>query len=404
MFSENLKIKISKRAQEMQASPIRKLYPFAVEAKRKGITVYHLNIGQPDVPTPPQIFDGIRNFKEKVLPYGPSDGLPELKEVIAHYFKRFDVEVLPSEVFITTGGSESILFAFILVGDYGDEVLVPEPFYTNYLGFAQQVGINLRPIPTSVEDGFHLPDEGIIRSLISPKTKAILLCSPNNPTGTIYEDEEFDRVIKIVKEHGLYLLVDEVYREFAFDGRKPSTLLKFKDIQQQLIVLDSISKRFSACGARIGFIVTKNKEAYDAFMKMGQARLCPPTIEQWGAINGFKHIDEFMEPMIKEYEKRRNVVFEELEKIPGIEARKPEGAFYTVVKLPVKNAEDFALWLLKDYNYEGKTVMVAPAESFYLTPGKGVDEVRIAYVLEEDKLRDAIRIIGEALKEYNLRR
>lgn len=404
MFSENLKIKISKRAQEMQASPIRKLYPFAVEAKRKGITVYHLNIGQPDVPTPSQIFDGIRSFNEKVLPYGPSDGLPELKEVIAHYFKRFDVEVSPSEVFVTTGGSESILFAFILVGDYGDEVLVPEPFYTNYLGFAQQVGIKLRPIPTSVEDGFHLPDERIIRSLISSKTKAILLCSPNNPTGTIYEDEEFDRVIKIVKEHGLYLLVDEVYREFAFDGRKPFTLLKFKDIQQQLIVLDSISKRFSACGARIGFIITKNKEAYDAFMKMGQARLCPPTIEQWGAINGFKHIDEFMEPMIKEYEKRRNVVFEELEKIPGIEARKPEGAFYTVVKLPVKNAEDFALWLLKDYNYEGKTVMVAPAESFYLTPGKGVDEVRIAYVLEEDKLRDAIRIMGEALKEYKLRR
>ncbi|MGB9823807.1 MAG: pyridoxal phosphate-dependent aminotransferase [Candidatus Hydrothermia bacterium] len=404
MIRENMVLRISERAREMQASPIRKLYPFAVEAKKKGITVYHLNIGQPDVPTPPQIFDGIKSFNEKVLPYGPSDGLPELKEVIATYFKRFSVEVSPSEVFVTTGGSEAIQFAFTVVGDYGEEILVPEPFYTNYMGFAQQVGINLRPIPTSVEDGFHLPDEKTIRSLITPKTRAILLCSPNNPTGTIYEDTEFERIIKIAKEFGLYLLVDEVYREFAFDGRKPSTLLKFNEIHQQLIVLDSISKRFSACGARIGFIVTKNREVYDAIMKMGQARLCPPTIEQWGAINGFKHIDEFIEPMIKEYEKRRNVVFEELEKISGIEARKPEGAFYTVVKLPVKNAEDFALWLLKDFNYNGKTVMVAPAESFYLTPGKGIDEVRIAYVLEEDKLRDSIKILGEALKEYNLRR
>lgn len=404
MSQEKETIKISKRAQEMQASPIRKLYPYAVQAKKKGIEVYHLNIGQPDVPTPHQIFDGIRSFSEKVLPYGPSDGLPELKEVVAHYFSRFDVEVSPSEVFVTTGGSEAVLFAFLLVGDFGDEVLVPEPFYTNYQGFAQQVGITLRPIPTSVEDGFHLPSGNVIHSLVSSKTRAIMLCSPNNPTGTIYDDSEFEEVIKVVNEFGLYLLVDEVYREFAFDGRKPSTLLKFKDIHENLVILDSISKRFSACGARIGFIVTKNREALNAFMKMGQARLCPPTIEQWGAINGFKHIDEFIGPMIREYERRRNVVFEELEKIPGIEARKPEGAFYTVVKLPVKNAEDFALWMLRDFNHNGKTVMVAPAESFYLTPGKGVDEVRIAYVLEEDKLRDAMKILGEAILEYNSRR
>ncbi|MGB4464008.1 MAG: pyridoxal phosphate-dependent aminotransferase [Candidatus Hydrothermia bacterium] len=403
MLKENLISKISKRAKEMQASPIRKLYPFAVQAKRRGITVYHLNIGQPDVPTPVQLLAGIKNFNETVLPYGPSDGLLELREEIAQYFKKFDVEVDPSEVFITTGGSEAVLFAFILVGDFGDEVLVPEPFYTNYQGFAQQVGITLRPIPTSVEDGFHLPNREVIKSLITPKTKAILLCSPNNPTGTIYEDNEFEEVISVVREFDLYLLVDEVYREFAFDGRKPSTLLRFKDIHDRLIVLDSISKRFSACGARIGFIVTKNTEALSAFMKMGQARLCPPTIEQWGAINGFKHIDEFIDDMIGEYERRRNVVFEELKKFPDIEARKPEGAFYTVVKLPVKNAEDFAVWLLKDFQHNGKTVMVAPAESFYLTPGKGVDEVRIAYVLEEDKLRDAIRILGKAVSVYNQR-
>ncbi len=404
MSIEKNTVRISNRAKEMQASPIRKLYPYAVEAKKKGITVYHLNIGQPDVPTPRQIFEGIRNFSDPVLPYGPSDGIPELREAIAHYFERFGVKVSPSEVFITTGGSEAILFAFLLVGDYGDEVLVPEPFYTNYQGFAQQVGIILRPIPTSVEDGFHLPSYEVIKKLVTDKTRAILLCSPNNPTGTIYEDEEFENVIKVVKEFGLYLLVDEVYREFAFDGRKPTTTLKFEDVHDQLIVLDSISKRFSACGARVGFIVTKNREFLEAFLKMGQARLCPPTIEQWGAVNGFRHIDEFIGPMIAEYEKRRNAVFDELAKIPGIEARKPEGAFYTVVKLPVENAEDFALWLLKDFNVDGKTLMVAPAESFYLTPGKGVDEVRIAYVLEEDKLRDAIRILGTALEVYNSRR
>uniref|UniRef100_A0A7C2K2K9 Aminotransferase n=1 Tax=candidate division WOR-3 bacterium TaxID=2052148 RepID=A0A7C2K2K9_UNCW3 len=397
-------MRISNRAKEMQASPIRKLYPYAVEAKKRGVTVYHLNIGQPDVPTPKQIFDGIKNFNDPVLPYGPSDGIPELREAIAQYFERFGVKVLPSEVFITTGGSEAILFAFLLVGDYGDEVLVPEPFYTNYQGFAQQVGIGLRPIPTSVEDGFHLPSYEAIKRLVTDKTRAILLCSPNNPTGTIYEDEEFENVIKVVKEFGLYLLVDEVYREFAFDGRKPTTTLRFEEVHEQLIILDSISKRFSACGARVGFIVTKNKEFLDAFLKMGQARLCPPTIEQWGAVYGFRHIDEFIGPMIAEYEKRRNAVFEELEKIPGIEARKPEGAFYTVVKLPVKNAEDFALWLLKDFNEDGKTLMVAPAESFYLTPGKGVDEVRIAYVLEEEKLREAIKILGKALEIYNSRR
>jgi len=404
MALEKNTIRISNRAKEMQASPIRKLYPYAVEAKKRGVTVYHLNIGQPDVPTPKQIFDGIKNFNDPVLPYGPSDGIPELREAIAQYFERFGVKVLPSEVFITTGGSEAILFAFLLVGDYGDEVLVPEPFYTNYQGFAQQVGIGLRPIPTSVEDGFHLPSYEAIKRLVTDKTRAILLCSPNNPTGTIYEDEEFENVIKVVKEFGLYLLVDEVYREFAFDGRKPTTTLRFEEVHEQLIILDSISKRFSACGARVGFIVTKNKEFLDAFLKMGQARLCPPTIEQWGAVYGFRHIDEFIGPMIAEYEKRRNAVFEELEKIPGIEARKPEGAFYTVVKLPVKNAEDFALWLLKDFNEDGKTLMVAPAESFYLTPGKGVDEVRIAYVLEEEKLREAIKILGKALEIYNSRR
>jgi len=400
MKNVNFKISLSKRASVMPASPIRKLYPYAVEAKKRGITVYHLNIGQPDIPTPPQIFDAIKNYDEKVLPYGPSDGLPELRETIARYFNRFNVTVSPDEVFITTGGSEAILFASMAIADFGDEIILPEPFYTNYNGFAIVSGIKLVPVSTHVENGFHLPDKSEFEKKINSRTKAILLCSPNNPTGTIYTDEELEMVIDLVKKYNLFLLVDEVYREFVFNGGEPKTVLRYSDISDRLIVLDSISKRFSACGARIGFIVTKNKHVLEAVLKFGQARLCPPTIEQLGAIAGFKYMDEFMEDMIREYEKRRDIVFEELEKIEGVFARKPEGAFYTIVKLPVKNAEDFAKWMLKDFNLDGKTTMVAPAEAFYLTPGRGRNEVRIAYVLEEDKLREAIRILGEGLKKY----
>ena len=335
MKNVNFKISLSKRASVMPASPIRKLYPYAVEAKKRGITVYHLNIGQPDIPTPPQIFDAIKNYDEKVLPYGPSDGLPELRETIARYFNRFNVTVSPDEVFITTGGSEAILFASMAIADFGDEIILPEPFYTNYNGFAIVSGIKLVPVSTHVENGFHLPDKSEFEKKINSRTKAILLCSPNNPTGTIYTDEELEMVIDLVKKYNLFLLVDEVYREFVFNGGEPKTVLRYSDISDRLIVLDSISKRFSACGARIGFIITKNKHVLEAVLKFGQARLCPPTIEQVGAIAGFKYMDEFMEDMIREYEKRRDIVFEELEKIEGVFARKPEGAFYTIVKLPL---------------------------------------------------------------------
>ncbi len=390
----------SSRAISMPASPIRRLQPFADEAKKKGITVYHLNIGQPDIPTPRVIFDAIHSFSENVLAYGPSDGLPSLRETISKYFERFNVNIAPEEVFITTGGSEAILFVMMAVADPGDEIIVVEPFYTNYKGFAMMSGVKLVPVSTSVENGFHLPGEDEFRKKITKRTKAILIASPNNPTGTVYSKEEIETVANVAKEAGLFLIADEVYREFTFDGRTHFSVLQLPGMEKNAIVVDSISKRFSACGARIGFIATKNRELLKYIMKFGQARLCPPTIEQIGAIAGFEHIDTFLKDTIREYEERRNVVYEEIMKIEGAFTLKPEGAFYTVVKLPVKDAEKFAEWMLRDFNLDGKTTMVAPAEGFYVTPGKGKDEVRIAYVLEKEKLREAMRILREGIKKY----
>jgi len=394
---------LSKRITNMQESPIRKFYPYALEAKRKGVEVYHLNIGQPDVETPKVFFDAIKSFSDKVLPYGPSDGLPELKEIICRYFDEdYGIKISCDETFVTTAGSEALLFVFFAIADYGDEIIVPEPFYTNYNGFAQLSGVKLVPITTKVEDGFHLTNFKEFENKISSKTKAILLCNPNNPTGTLYEKDEIKKVLDIAKRHDLWLIIDEVYREFVFDNRKPYTSLEFED--DRIIITDSVSKRFSACGARIGFVVTKNKEILRNILKAGQARLCPPTLEQIGAIYAYKERRAYLDKVVKEYEERRNVVFEELEKIEGVFAVKPEGAFYTVIKLPVEDAEDFVIFLLKDFNYNGKTVMLAPAKAFYVSPDKGKNEVRIAYVLEKEKLRDAMKILEKALDEYRPKR
>ncbi len=393
---------ISRRGAAMPASPIRKLVPYANEAKKKGIHVYHLNIGQPDIATPPVIFNAIAEYAntEKVLPYGPSDGLPELKEAISDYLKGYDIDVAPDEVFVTTAGSEAIVFSMMAVADPGDEFIVFEPFYTNYNGFARMADVKLVPVTTSVEEGFHLPPREAIESKITEHTRGIILCNPNNPTGTVYTRDEVDMVMQIAKEHDLFVLSDEVYREFTFDGRKHTSALSFASEADRVIVMDSISKRFSACGARIGYIISKNRGVLETLLKFGQARLCPPTIEQVGAVAGFRHISEFMSDMIAEYERRRDAVYEELMKIPGVFTRKPEGAFYTVVRLPVENAEEFAIFMLKDFNIDGKTTMVAPANGFYATEGKGQDEIRIAYVLEVEQLRDAIRILGEGLKAF----
>ncbi len=391
---------LSKRGMEVEASPIRKLVPFADEAKKRGIKVYHINIGQPDIPTPPFILDSMRAFSNPVLPYGPSQGILELREAISNYFKQYGVEIDPCEIFVTSGGSEAIFFAFLATMDEGDEVLIPEPYYTNYNGFANMAGVNIVPIPTDVRNGFHLPEKDVIEKLISNRTRAIMLCSPNNPTGAVYTKDEYERIKQVAEKYNLYIISDEVYREFIFNGTEPFSVLKLDTEPERLIVIDSISKRFSACGARIGFIATKNKKVLANVLKYGQARLCPPTIEQYGAVEGYKRLNEFLPEMIKEYKERRDAAFEVIESNPDIFALRPDGAFYAVLKLPVKDADHFAKWLLSDFNYDGKTVMVAPAKPFYRSENKGVDEVRIAYVLEKDLMKEALSILVEGLKEY----
>jgi len=393
-------MRVSGRGLSMPASPIRRLIPYANKAKERGISVYHLNIGDPDVPTPKVILKAIKGFKQKVLSYGPSEGLKELRKAISDYFGDYGIDVEPDNVFITTGGSEAIFFVFSAICDPGDEVIIPEPFYTNYNGFANMAGVKIKPLTLSVENGFHLPPKDDIKHLITDKTRAILICSPNNPTGTVYSREEIQSIIDLALEYDLWVLSDEVYREFVFDGRKHTSVLEFREAAERTVVMDSISKRFSCCGARIGFIVTRNRELWSTLLKFGQARLCPPTIEQMGAIAGFKHWKEFMPGIIDEYRLRRDVVFEEIENIEGAFTLKPEGAFYTVVKLPVDDAEEFIKWMLTEFNINGKTTMLAPASGFYSTAGTGLDEARIAYVLNQDKLRDAMNILREGLKVY----
>ena len=394
-------MKISKRVKDMQESPIRKLLSYAEDAKSRGIHVYHLNIGQPDIETPPVMYEAIKNYSERVLAYGPSQGLKVARETVADYLKDYGYNIEPDDVFITTGGSEAIIFAFMAICNPGDEIIIPEPFYTNYNGFASMADVNIRPLTTDVENGFHLPERDEIVKLINEKTSGILICNPNNPTGTVLSRDEIDMLADIAVEHDLYLLADEVYREFIFDGRKHVSLLHYDNLKERVIVMDSISKRFSACGARIGNIVTRNRQLMKGILKLGQARLCPPTIEQIGMIEAYRHMDTFMDDMISEYEKRRNIVFSEIEHIEGAFTRKPEGAFYTVVKLPVDSADTFAKWMLTNFEKDGKTVMIAPAAGFYASKGKGEDEIRIAYVLNTNDLKDAVSILAEGIEQYN---
>ncbi|MDD3803508.1 MAG: pyridoxal phosphate-dependent aminotransferase [bacterium] len=396
-------MKISKRVNLMQESPIRKLLSYSDDAKSRGLKVYHLNIGQPDIPTPTFIYDAIKNYSEHVLAYGPSQGLKVARDTVAEYLNSMKYNVDHKDVFITTGGSEAIVFAMMVAADYGDEIIIPEPFYTNYNGFATMAGVKVVPLTTKVEDGFHLPEERELEKVITSKTKAILICSPNNPTGTIFTRKEMEMVVRVAKKHNLYILSDEVYREFVFDGKKHTSILEIEEARDISIMMDSISKRFSACGARIGYLVSKNPEIMKGVLKLGQARLCPPTIEQIGMIEGYKHMKSFMDEMIKEYQDRRDVVYENLKKVKGVFTRKPEGAFYVVVKLPVDNADEFAKWMLTDFSVDGKTVMVAPANGFYATEEMGKNEVRIAYVLNRNDLKDAIEILSKGIEEYNRR-
>jgi aspartate aminotransferase len=391
---------ISLRGQKIQASPIRKLKPYADQAQAKGVKVYFLNIGDPDVPTPQPVYDAFRSFNDPVLSYGPAQGFKELHTAMCDYFADYGIPLVPDNILITTGGSEAILFAFNVVADPGDEIIVFEPFYTNYNGYAYFANVTLVPLTLRGEDGFRLPSEKEIEAKITKRTRAILLCSPNNPTGTVYTPEELERVARLVKKHGLYLIGDEVYKEFVYDGLSHKSILEYKEIEDRTIVIDSISKRFSCCGARIGALITRSKDIYQAALKFAQARLCPPSVEQRAAIAAYKMGLKYFDPVRVEYQRRRDVLYEGLKAIPGVSLYKPQGAFYMIVKIPVKDVEHFVIWMLTDFSHENQTVMVAPAEGFYTTPGKGRDEMRIAYVLKEEDLKKAVVAFRAGLEKY----
>ncbi len=391
---------LSKRAQTMPASPIRRLAPLAVQARAAGKTVYSLNIGQPDIPTPRAILERLRTYNAAYVPYGPSQGLPEFIEALRTYYTRLGLRVAAEEIFVTTAGSEAILFTLGALCDPGDQVLVFEPFYTNYNGFASLMSVEPVPVTTRAEDGYHLPARAAIEAKIGPRTRAILICSPNNPTGTIYTDAEIDMLAAIARDRGLTLVADEVYREFVYDGRRHRSVLALEGLEQQVVMVDSVSKRYSLCGVRIGNIVSRNRPFMDAVLRFGQARLCPPTLGQIACTALTEVPKSYTEGVIAEYQRRRDVVFAALDRMPGVLVRRPEGAFYLCARLPVDDANAFAAYLLEDFALEGETVMVAPADGFYATPGLGRDEVRIAYVLEEAKLERAMRCLAAALVAY----
>lgn len=384
----------------MQESPIRKLVPFAQSAKEQGKNVYHLNIGQPDIQTPSSFIEAIRNFDEKVLSYSLSQGEPKLIDSIINYYAKYNMNYEKDEILITNGGSEALLFSIIAVADPGDEVLVPEPFYTNYNGFSSAVNVNVASITCRAEDGFHLPSKKEVEESINPKTRAILLSNPGNPTGVVYTKEEIQMLADIANEYNLFIIADEVYREFVYDGLEFTSFGQIKGIEDRVIIIDSISKRYSACGARIGSIASKNKELISQILKLCQGRLCVPTLEQIGAAELYKTPDIYFDTVNKEYDTRRKIVYDALQVIPGVVCKKPSGAFYVVAKLPVDNAERFAIWLLKEFDIDNETLMIAPAAGFYATPGLGKKEVRIAYILNENDLTKAMTILKAALEKY----
>ncbi|EEA85137.1 MULTISPECIES: pyridoxal phosphate-dependent aminotransferase [Peptacetobacter] len=390
----------SNRVTAMQASPIRKLVPFATAAKADGVKVYHLNIGQPDIKTPRGFFDAVKNFDDEVLEYAVSQGIPELIEALQDYYKTYDMHFDKDELLITNGGSEALLFAMMATCDPGDKLLIPEPFYTNYNGFGQCVNVGVAPITTKAENGFHLPSKEEILSKIDDKVKAILLSNPGNPTGAIYSKEELEMIAEIAIEKDLWIISDEVYREFVYDGLEYTSFGNLKQVEDRVIIIDSVSKRYSACGARIGSIASKNKELIAQIMKLCQGRLCVPTLEQIGAVELYKTPVSYFKEVNDEYRKRRDVLYSELMKVDGVICEKPTGAFYIVAKLPVDNAEDFVKWMLTEFRVDNETVMATPAEGFYATPGLGRDEIRLAYILKEEDLRKAAKILKEGLEAY----
>ena len=385
----------------MPSSPIRKLTPLANDAKARGIKVYHLNIGQPDLPTPQKAIDALSHVDRKVLEYSPSQGFLSLREKLVNYYKKFRIELTPEDIIVTTGGSEAVLFAFMACLNPGDEIIVPEPAYANYMAFAVSAGAVIKSVPSSIETGFALPPVEEFEKLITDRTKAILICNPNNPTGYLYTRSEMNQIRDIVKKHDLYLFSDEVYREFIYTGSPYISACHLEGIEQNVVLIDSVSKRYSECGIRIGALVTKNAELRKTVMKFCQARLSPPLIGQLVAEASIEDTEEYSAEVYEEYVARRKCLVDGLNKIPGVYSPIPMGAFYTVAKLPVDDADKFCAWCLSDFSYEGETVMMAPASGFYSTPGLGKDEVRIAYVLKKEDLQRAIFLLEKALEAYN---
>jgi aspartate aminotransferase len=391
---------ISDRGRQMPASPIRKLVPFSEEAKRKGRKVYHLNIGQPDIPTPESALNALRNINLKVIEYSHSAGNESYRRKLATYYQKIGINIDCSEILITTGGSEAILFALMSCVNPGEEVITPEPFYANYNGFATAAGVKIIPVTSYINEDFALPPIGEIERKITSKTKGIIICNPNNPTGYLYSKEELLLLKEIIKKHNLFLFADEAYRDFCYDGAEHFSAMNLEGIEKNVILLDSVSKRYSECGVRIGALITKNKEVISTALKFAQARLSPPGLGQIAGEASIDTPDEYFKDVNREYTARRNYMVEALNKIPGVYCPKPKGAFYTVVKLPVDDTDKFAQWLLEEFEYKNQTVMVAPASGFYSTPGSGKNEVRIAYVLKIEDLRNAMETLAEALKVY----
>jgi aspartate aminotransferase len=393
--------KVSIKGQQMPESPIRKLVPFAEIAKKKGNKVYHLNIGQPDIKTPDVALQAVKNADIKVLEYSHSAGFESYRTKLSQYYKNHGLPIDTQDIIITTGGSEALLFAMGSTMDVNDEIIIPEPFYANYNGFSTASGVKVVPVISGIETGFALPPIEAFEKLITPKTKAILICNPGNPTGYLYSQEEILKLAEIVKKHDLFLIADEVYREFIYDGDKHYSVMNVPGLEEHAIMIDSVSKRYSMCGARIGCIVSKNKEVMATAMKFAQARLSPPTYAQIASEAALETPQSYFDDVISEYKDRRDTLISELNKIEGVKVATPKGAFYCIAKLPIDNADKFAQWLLESYDLNGETVMVAPAAGFYSTPNIGLDEVRIAYVLKKDDLIKSVQILKEAILQYN---
>ncbi|WP_300567950.1 pyridoxal phosphate-dependent aminotransferase [Flavobacterium sp.] len=393
--------KISNKGHQMPESPIRKLVPYSEIAKKKGHKVYHLNIGQPDIKTPEVALNAVKNTDIKVLEYSHSAGFDSYRTKLALSYQKIGLPINKEDIIITTGGSEALLFAMGSTMDAGDEIIIPEPFYANYNGFSTASGVTVVPVISTLDEGFALPPISEFEKLITSKTKAILICNPGNPTGYLYSEAEIQQLAELVKKHDLFLIADEVYREFTYDGYKHYSIMDIPGIEENAIMIDSVSKRYSMCGARIGCIVSKNKELMATAMKFAQARLSPPTFAQIASEAALDTPQSYFDEVITEYKERRDTLITELNKIEGVKVATPKGAFYCIAQLPVQDADDFAQWLLETYDFNGETVMVAPAAGFYSTPGVGKNEVRIAYVLKKEDLIKSVQILGEALKVYN---